>query len=115
MAIQIRNTTHILYVVKRLAKSIITLPLSTARAAANSDCGTTPLSAPKVLPTVDRPDGTEMPCEFSPRTKKTYEVAGFSSLICKKKSERKVLRYVGFVENWVTEGWSNSFVWVVYV
>lgn len=67
----------------RIAKSIITLPLSTARAAANSDCGTTPFSVPKVFTAADKPDGTEMPCEFSARTKKTYDVAGLSSLICK--------------------------------
>lgn len=72
-----------------VAKSIITLPLSTARAAANSDCGTTPFSAPKVFTAADKPDGTEMPCEFSARTKKTYDVAGLSSLICKLSASEK--------------------------
>lgn len=48
-----------------------TFPLRTALAAANSDCGTTPFSAPKVFTTFDSPDGTDMPCEFSARTKNT--------------------------------------------
>lgn len=58
------------------------MPLRTARAAASSDCGTISFSAPSVFTTVDRPDGIEMPCEFSARTRNTYAVVGFSSLIC---------------------------------
>lgn len=62
---------------------IITLPLRTALAADNSACGTTPFSAPNVFTTADSTDGTDMPWEFSARTMKTYEVAGFNSLICR--------------------------------
>lgn len=40
---------------------IITLPLRTALAAANSACGTTPFSAPEVFTTVESTDGTDMP------------------------------------------------------
>lgn len=60
---------------------IITLPLRTALASANSDCGIIPFSVPNVFTTFESPDGIESPWEFSARTKKTYEVAGFNSLI----------------------------------
>lgn len=39
----------------------LTFPLRTALAAANSACGTTPFSAPNVLITDERPDGTDSP------------------------------------------------------
>lgn len=42
-------------------KKIITFPLRTALAAANSACGTTPFSAPNVLITDERLDGTDKP------------------------------------------------------
>lgn len=72
----------------------LTLPLSTLRAADNSDCGMTPFSAPKVLTTDDTADGMDNPWEFSARTKNMYDVAGLSSPICnrnlrKKKNVRK--------------------------
>lgn len=67
----------------------LTLPLSTLRAADNSDCGMTPFSAPKVLTTADTADGIDNPCEFSARTKNIYEVAGFSSPICNR-NEKKI-------------------------
>lgn len=57
----------------------ITLPLSTTRAAASSDCGMTPFSVPKVFTTDDTGDGTDIPCVFSARTKNMYDVAGFNS------------------------------------
>lgn len=60
---------------------ILTLPLSTFRAADNSDCGITPFSAPKVFTTDDTDDGIDNPCEFSALTKNIYDVAGFSSPI----------------------------------
>lgn len=61
----------------------ITFPLRTALAAANSACGTTPFSAPNVLITDERLDGTDNPWAFSALTKNTYEVAGFNSVIYK--------------------------------
>lgn len=39
-------------------------------------------SAPSVFTTDDRPDGIDRPYEFSARTRNTYAVVGFSSLIC---------------------------------
>lgn len=56
-----------------------TLPLSTTRAAASSDCGMTPFSVPKVFTTDDTGDGTDIPCVFSARTRNMYVVAGFNS------------------------------------
>lgn len=65
---------------------MLTLPLSTLRAADSSDCGMTPFSIPNVFTTDDTVDGIDKPCEFSARTRKMYDVAGFSSPICKWKS-----------------------------
>lgn len=48
---------------------MLTLPLSTFRAADSSDCGITPFSAPKVLTTDDTLDGIDNPWEFSARTR----------------------------------------------
>lgn len=73
----------------------LTLPLSTLRAADNSDCGITPFSAPKVFTTDDTADGIDNPCEFSARTKNMYDVAGLSSPICKDKivTENSILKW----------------------
>lgn len=60
---------------------ILTLPLSTLRAAVSSDCGMTPFSVPSVFTTDETDDGIDRPCEFSARTRNTYDVAGFSSPI----------------------------------
>lgn len=60
---------------------ILTLPLRTLRAADNSDCGMTPFSVPKVLTADETDDGIDNPCEFSPRTRNIYDVAGLSSPI----------------------------------
>lgn len=67
----------------------LTLPLSTLRAADNSDCGITPFSAPDVFTTDDTADGIDSPCEFSARTKNMYDVAGFSSPICNIENVKK--------------------------
>lgn len=72
-----------------MVKRQLTLPLSTLRAADNSDCGITPFSAPKVFTTDDTADGIDNPCEFSARTKNMYDVAGLSSPICNRKRWKK--------------------------
>lgn len=66
---------------------MLTLPLSTFRAADSSDCGMTPFSVPKVLTTDDTPDGIDNPCEFSARIRNMYDVAGLSSPIYKNDRE----------------------------
>lgn len=71
---------------------MLTLPLSTFRAADSSDCGITPFSAPKVLTTDDTLDGIDNPYEFSARIRNIYDVAGLSSPICKMKKKKKIER-----------------------
>lgn len=62
------------------------MPLSIVRAAASSLGSTTPcLSLASVLIALDTADGSDRPYEFSARTRKTYDVAGFSSGIWKEK------------------------------
>lgn len=73
--------THIFTSQRNISIYKLTFPLKTMRAAANSDCGTLPLSMPNVFATLDNGDGTERPWAFSARTKKTYDVAGLSSPI----------------------------------
>lgn len=60
-----------------------TLAVSTERAADSSFEGSPSKSSPRVFMALDRPDGTETPCVFSARTRKTYDVAEVNSEICR--------------------------------
>lgn len=80
----LKNVVGLTYWIRNV---MLTLPLSTLRAADSSDCGITPFSAPKVLTTDDTAEGIDNPCEFSARTRNMYDVAGLSSPICKMKSK----------------------------
>lgn len=102
-----------IFVLNGLKRKRLTLPLSTLRAADNSDCGITPFSAPKVFTTDDTDDGIDNPCEFSARTRNMYDVAGLSSPICN--GERGQEQRMSTIGSENVSHWKSKAVAVVVV